>query len=129
MSEYLSDIELYFSPSADRDSEEIILSGDECRHLLKVMRHRTGDIVYITDGKGALYKTGLLSFSANQVILRTIELQNYTDKFRNITFCLPKLKNADRFEFMLEKSTELGITGFIVYEAERSISKTEKPER
>ncbi len=126
MSEYLSDIELYFAPSADKDDEEIILSGEECRHLLKVMRHKPGDVVHVTDGKGTIYLTKMLSFSGDRVNLQTIKTHNYNDKFQNITFCLPKLKNSDRFGFMLEKAAELGITSFIIYQAERSITKAEK---
>jgi 16S rRNA (uracil1498-N3)-methyltransferase len=43
--------------------------------------------------------------------------------------CLPKLKNPERFEFALEKCAEMGITNFIVFESERTISKTSKIER
>ena len=48
---------------------------------------------------------------------------------KNIFFCIPKLKYSDRFEFALEKCTELGITNFIIFDSERSIHKSDKKER
>lgn len=125
--EYLSNIELYYS--TDVVDGYIQMSAEESRHISKVMRHSVGEELYVTDGKGSIYKTSIIEACSSTVTLRIIERIQYTNKFENVTFCLPRLKNNDRFEFALEKCIELGITNFIVFNSDRTIAKGEKLER
>ena len=93
------------------------------------MRHSVGDELYVTDGKGTIYKTSIIETCSNTVTLRIIKRIQYANQFENITFCLPRLKSNDRFEFAMEKCIEIGITNFIVFNSERTIAKGEKLER
>lgn len=93
------------------------------------MRHSPEDILHVTDGKGIIYKSEIKSTLNNFVALEIIEEFQYQNKYGHITFCIPKLKNSDRFEFALEKCVEMGITNFIVFESSRCISKGDKTER
>lgn len=129
MSAFLSDIELYFTVSGITPDREILLSGDELKHAVKVMRHIKGDTLYATDGCGSLFKTVLRNIHKEFCTAKIIEQQSFENNFSNIHFCIPVLKNPDRFEFALEKCTELGITNFIVYHANRSAPKGFKVER
>ncbi len=126
--DYLSDIELYYS-LPENCGEEIILTGDEFKHAVRVMRHRLGDKLFITNGEGKIFTAKIVETSMERLTLSLEETFNYKNKFENIYFCLPKLKNPERFEFALEKSVELGITNFIIFESERTISKSSKLER
>ena len=110
--DFLSNIELYYS-SLPLKNDVLVIDGDEFNHLTKVMRHKAGDTIYVK----------------LDLTCRVIEKTNYENIFEKIVFCLPILKSTDRFEFALEKCVELGITNFVVYKAERSISKGNKIER
>ena len=125
--EYLSNVELYYSN--DTVDSYIQMSEEESKHISKVMRHSVGEEIFVTDGKGTIYKTSIIEACSSTVTLRIIERIKYNNQFENIIFCLPRLKSNDRFEFALEKCIELGITNFIVFNSERTIAKGEKLER
>ncbi len=119
----LSNIELYYS-SKDNISDEIIsLKRDEFKHAVKVMRGKIGDTIYITNGAGLIYKTEISSIEENKASAEIIETIKTENKFENIFFCIPKLKNPDRFKFAIEKSVELGVTNFSIFESKRTIAK------
>lgn len=125
---FLSEIELYYSDTTE-DLKTLVLSQEESHHLTKVMRHNAGDEIYVTDGKGNIYRTVIIDISKREVKTEIKQIYSYPNKFKNITFCLPRLKNAERFEAALEKSIELGITNFIVFESKRTVARGEKLSR
>lgn len=127
--DFLSDIELYFSDLINQDKTGIIISDDEAHHALNVMRHSEGDILYVTDGKGSIYKSEITLTEKNKISLRVLETHSYENYFNKIIFCIPRLKSQDRFEFAIEKCVELGITNFTIFESDRTIAKGDKKEK
>lgn len=125
LQDFLSDIELYFSPKLISD-DKVIIDGDELHHILNVMRHKEGDEIFITDGIGNLFKAKLYTITNFKIECKIVEKKYFSNKFDNIVFCIPRLKSNDRFEFALEKSVELGINNFIVFESERTVAKGDK---
>jgi 16S rRNA (uracil1498-N3)-methyltransferase len=126
---FLSNIELYYSSNYNKDDNTIILAEEEFYHAIKVMRNKTGDDLYITDGKGHIFSTIIDEIQSKTAILKTINTFDYVNKHSIIDFYIPNLRNSDRLEFALEKCTELGITNFIIYNSDRSVSKGCKLER
>lgn len=127
--EFLSDIELYYSLPENISGKDVLIKGEEVKHITRVMRHTPGDIMYVTNGEGKIFKSVIKELQKDTVHLNTIEEYNFENKFNNVNFCIPKLKSNERFEFALEKCVELGITNFIIYESSRSITKGEKADR
>lgn len=125
----LRNIELYYSPLLFRDKNWIRVEGEELNHILKVMRHTAGDELYITDGEGSIYKTEILKITSKCIVAGINREYKYENSMKNIFFCIPKLKSLDRFETALEKCAELGITNFIVFESDRTVSRSERHER
>ncbi len=74
-------------------------------------------------------KVKFQNINKNSLTAIVEDTMEYENKFSNITFCIPKLKSHDRFEFALEKCVELGITNFIIFDSERTVSKGNKVER
>ena len=105
------------------------MPAEESKHISRVMRHTTGEEIFVTDGKGSIYKTSIIEVCSSTVTLRIVGTRTYENKFDNVTFCIPRLKSNDRFEFALEKSVELGITNFLVFNSDRTIAKGEKLDR
>ncbi len=129
MTKNFSNIELYYSPQITSTKNIIISEDEDYKHIVKVMRHSTGDEIYISDGVGKIFKSKISFINKNYLEAEIEETFSYKNKFSNITFCIPKLKSQDRFEFALEKCVELGITNFIVFNSERTITKGNKTER
>lgn len=119
----LSNIELYFTPRENVKTNYLKIVGDDVHHISKVMRHKKGDEIYVTCGKGEIYLVKIAEITRPVIegwIIRTFVFEN---KFKNINICIPLLKNSDRFEFAIEKCAEMGISNIYIYEATRSVPK------
>jgi 16S rRNA (uracil1498-N3)-methyltransferase len=125
---FLSNKELYYTSEA-LNGNLVTITGEEVHHIKEVMRHSLGDEIYLTDGKGKIYKSKIDSMTNKALLVKIIETYEYENKFSNITFCIPRLRTQDRFEFALEKCVELGITDFIIFDSIRTVAKGEKIER
>lgn len=129
LNKYLSDVQMYYSTTVNIPENEIIVDGDECKHILSVMRHSLGDEIYLTNGQGSIFSSQISAISNKEIKATILKEFNYHNPNKNIIFCLSLLKNPDRFEYALEKCTELGITEFIIYRAKKSLAKSFKQER
>lgn len=129
MSEFLSDIELYYSTSINVDENTIILSEEEFHHAVKVMRNAPGDNIHITDGKGSFYYCVISKLLSDSLIAEIETTKKFKDKYDNLIFCITPLKNPDRIKFMLEKCVELGIKHFIFFNSQHSIGRIKNIER
>lgn len=86
------------------------LDSEEQQHILKVLRMRDGDEIFVTDGVGNLIK-GFLRLEGKKVSVETVEVrQNLPDFKRKIHIAIATTKNIDRMEFFLEKATEMGVS-------------------
>jgi len=126
---FLSDIELYYSNNIVEEESKVFLEGDEFRHCSRVMRNSIGDSIHITDGNGKIFRCRIISSGNDKFITEIEHTYKYENRFEKTTFVLPRMKNSHRFETALEKCVELGVTNFIIFQADRSIAKGEKLRR
>ncbi len=90
--------------------DEVTIADEEQQHISKVLRMRSGDEIYVTDGEGTLAR-GDIRLEGKKVLLDTKEIQRELPAFsRRLHIAIAPTKNIDRIEFFTEKSTELGIT-------------------
>ncbi|MCF8240009.1 MAG: 16S rRNA (uracil(1498)-N(3))-methyltransferase [Melioribacteraceae bacterium] len=127
--DFLSNIELYYSPPESINNDAIDITGDEAKHIINVMRHKIGEKIYVTDGVGNIYQTNITNIDKELIRLSITSTSSHHNVLENITFCLPRLKSSDRFEFALEKSIELGISNFLVIPTKRDVTKGTKIDR
>ena len=105
-----------------------ILPEEESKHIIRVLRKSVGDIIFFTDGIGAIYKCEIVDTNPKKCSINIIE-KNMGDDYRNykLHIAIAPTKNINRFEWFLEKSTEIGIdniTPLICYNSERREIKT-----
>jgi 16S rRNA (uracil1498-N3)-methyltransferase len=87
-----------------------ILEETDSRHCILVLRMRKGDSVNLTDGKGGFYEGVIDSVNHRAVTVEIIKKeQNYGKKEYYLHVAIAPTKNIDRFEWFLEKATEIGI--------------------
>ena len=127
--EYLSNIELYFCKYTTADNKSFILDGEEFQHCIKVMRNKLGDKIYSTDGFGNIFEGIINEITKNSIFAKNIKKLTYINKLQHFTFCIPNLRNPERLKFALEKCTELGVTNFVVFNSQHTVSKGFKEER
>ncbi|HDZ41684.1 MAG TPA: 16S rRNA (uracil(1498)-N(3))-methyltransferase [Bacteroidetes bacterium] len=83
---------------------------NESKHIIKVLRHRTGDTVYVTNGRGTVYEAGIINDDPLQCraeIRGTMPSFDKHDYYLHIA--IAPTKNSDRMEWFVEKAVELGI--------------------
>ena len=105
-------------------------SETESKHIIKVLRLKTNDIVNIVDGLGNLYTAKIVNENPKkcQVEIQNVETE-YNKQDFNLTIAIAPTKNNDRFEWFCEKSTEIGITKIIPFISFHSERRNIKPER
>jgi 16S rRNA (uracil1498-N3)-methyltransferase len=96
------------------------LDQEESRHCIKVLRHKPGDDLLITDGKGTFYEA-IITDDNNQRCGFSVK-RSYVDVHRDysIHIAISPTKNADRIEWFVEKSVELGIDHITIMECENT---------
>jgi 16S rRNA (uracil1498-N3)-methyltransferase len=94
------------------------LRGEEARHLTRVLRAEAGQRYEISDGKVA-YLAEIAEARGPRVVFRVIEPLDTPATPLRITLCAALIK-FDRFEWIVEKATELGVERIVPVEAERS---------
>ena len=112
---------------------EIILSAEESKHATKVLRKKEGDILNFTDGKGGFYKAKITVADTRKCRLEIISSEQKEKQHNyHLHIAIAPTKNMDRFEWFLEKATEIGIdeiTPIICHHSERKAIKTERCNR
>ena len=126
-------MQLFFNKDISINNEHFTFDKTESRHIVKVLRKKVNDNIYITNGKGILF-TGIIEF-ANEKKCK-IWIIDYKTKPKqwnyNLHIAIAPTKNNDRLEWFLEKATEIGIdeiTPIICSNSERTILKTERLEK
>lgn len=87
----------------------LILRDEEARHLAKVRRHRPGDRIEAIDGEGGFFRACVVSVEKGKVVCRILESRRNQGESR-VRLCLaPSLLKGHRFDFVVEKATEVGV--------------------
>jgi 16S rRNA (uracil1498-N3)-methyltransferase len=106
-----------------------ILKPDESWHAAKVLRLRPGDGLRITDGKGLLYHARLIKLDTKACEIEIYDVKMYEPPAYSIHLAVAPVKNMARFEWFLEKATEVGIneiTPLICARSEKISVRTER---
>ena len=85
------------------------LSKSESKHCLFSLRMNINDDIYITDGIGNIYKAKIQQIKNQIVMYGDLELISINKKKIRIHIAIAPTKNKTRFEWFLEKVTEIGI--------------------
>jgi len=109
------------------------LDAEESGHCVRVLRHRAGDAVDVIDGQGTLYHCRLTLDNPKgaEAEILSEEADWGAHPYRLTIGCCPT-KNNDRFEWFVEKATELGVDRIVPLigdHSERKVYKTERAQR
>ena len=99
------------------------LEGDEARHLARVMRAKTGDIVELFDGQGTSWTATVQAIQRNHVSLRLGQKQSEIISNKPIITLAVALPKGDRQKWLIEKITELGTDSLVPLTTTRSVAE------
>ena len=109
------------------------LGEEESRHCVRVLRLAEGDSLHLTDGRGTLYRCRIVSADPRRCTVEAVEAVETVHDFEPLPYRLvmgvAPTKNADRFEWFLEKATEVGVTAIVPLETDHSERRVFRPQR
>ncbi|CAM1353262.1 16S rRNA (uracil(1498)-N(3))-methyltransferase [Tenacibaculum insulae] len=123
-------MQLFFNPNITTETQQITFDKEESRHIVRVLRKKEGDTLYITNGKGFLFFVEILIANDKKCLANVVKKEEKPNN-RNyyLHVAIAPTKNNDRLEWFLEKATEIGIdeiTPIICDNSERKVIKIER---
>ena len=113
----------FINQSADKLQRFFIENKEDIHHIKNVMRYSEGDSVIVTFLNQTVYKCQIKALNDNYVELELKDKQNIeTELPQHITICSGLIK-ADKYEWMIQKATEMGANEFIAVGMDRSVVK------
>ena len=123
-------MQLFYNPELTESSSEIIFNKMESGHIVKVLRKRVGEVLYITNGKGLVFRAAINLSDTNKCVAEVTSVEYHEKPWSyNLHMAVAPTKSNDRFEWFLEKATEIGIDQITPIFCERSERKVIKLER
>ncbi len=90
------------------------------RHVVTVLRMEVGEKIMLMDGVGGVAEVDIIEASKKSLVVSINNKKSYPPPSQKLVLAISTLKNASRFEWMLEKVTEIGITEIIPLISERT---------
>jgi len=106
-----------------------VLSEEESKHCVKVLRKKVGDEIFITNGEGLLITAKITNAHQKQCAFEVANLEETVKIAPPLHIAIAPTKNIDRLEFFLEKATEIGIseiTPILCFHSERKNIKLDR---
>jgi 16S rRNA (uracil1498-N3)-methyltransferase len=121
-------MQIFYTP--DITGVEYILTEEESKHAVRVLRLAAGEKIFLVDGKGIFFEGVIADPHPKRclVIVQNI-IKDYGKRNYKLHIAMSPLKNPERFEWFLEKCTEIGIdtvTPLLCARTERKIVNIER---
>ena len=109
----------FYKEDINASATDVLLDEDSSKHIVQVLRMQVGEQIQLTDGKGKKITAEITDDNRKKCIVRIVETTNNKQQ-TNITIAISLIKNNTRFEWFLEKATEIGVTNIIPLICERT---------
>jgi len=122
-------MQLFYNPGLAEETKEFTFDSAESKHMIKVLRKKVGDALQMTNGKGLFL---FATITDNNPKACTVEITDYKKIYptkHRLHMVVAPTKMNDRYEWFLEKATEIGVHEITPVLCERSERKSIKMER
>ena len=110
----------FYIESFDAAQQLITLNEETSKHVVQVLRMQVGEQLNLTDGKGSLLTVAITDAHKRHCVVKLQATSYKPQAARKTTIAVSLVKNASRFEWFLEKATEIGVTEIIPLLCERT---------
>ncbi|WP_111709262.1 16S rRNA (uracil(1498)-N(3))-methyltransferase [Lutibacter citreus] len=126
-------MQLFYNPEIKQSTKEFTFDKTESRHIVRVLRKKEGDHIYITNGLGDLFTSEVVIANDKRCLVKINTFENKPKTWNYyLHIAIAPTKLNDRFEWFLEKATEIGIdeiTPIICDHSERKVIKLDRMEK
>jgi len=117
----------FYATKSQISNSAITLDGDESHHLSRVLRLKQGDHVFVFDGEGNEWECEIAGVSKREADLNVLrQLTEEVDSPLKLTLAQALVK-GDKFDWVVQKTTELGVTRIVPLLTDHSETKLNKP--
>lgn len=121
-------MEIFYSDHISGPS--LVLTADDSLHCVRVLRHREGDMINVVDGEGSMYECRITNDNPKMVTADIIgQIRGWNAHPYRLTMAVCPTKNNERFEWFVEKATEIGVDRICPVIGDRSERRVYKTER
>lgn len=114
----------YFIEEQVHDQKTITMSKEDLYHIKKVMRGKNGDTIVCIDSNGINYLCDIIDIETGEVMIQSlVSNDSELDVDVTLVYAMPK---GDKFEFVLQKATELGVKQIVPLFSNRCVVKIDK---
>ena len=122
-------MQLFYNSDLKENDTVFTFDSSESKHITKVLRKKNGDELFITNGKGYLFKARIIGDNIKKCEVEIISSKKTYPKTHSLHMVVAPTKMNDRYEWFLEKVTEIGVHEITPIICERSERKTLKLDR
>ena len=122
-------MQLFYNPNINEATETFSFDKEESKHIIKVLRKKDTDILHVTNGLGFLFTTEITLASDSKCTVKIISFEKAAPSKFRLHLAVAPTKMNDRYEWFLEKATEIGIqeiTPIICDHSERKVINNER---
>lgn len=122
-------MQLFYNPTISEKDTSFVFDKEESKHIIKVLRKKESDILFVTNGLGFLFKTKIALASDSKCTVTILSFEKQEPSNVQLHLAVAPTKMNERYEWFLEKATEIGIqeiTPIICEHSERKIIKNER---
>ena len=122
-------MQLFYSKQINDNNSQFAFSKDESKHIVRVLRKKAGQPLHVTNGKGAIFYCEIALANDKNCLVNILEKHIQPKPKYQLHLAVAPTKMNDRYEWFLEKATEIGvseITPIICDHSERKVVKLER---
>ena len=110
----------FYKEDIDASTHLVVLDEDTSKHVVQVLRMQNGEQLQLSNGRGNLFTGEITDNHKKKCAVTILQTSNPKPQTSNIAIGISLLKNHNRFEWFLEKATELGVQRIIPLICERT---------
>ncbi len=122
-------MQLFYNPALTETTENFTFDREESKHIVKVLRKQEGDILHVTNGLGFIFTVEIVIGMDTKCQVKIISAEKQKPLDYKLHLAVAPTKMNDRYEWFLEKATEIGVTSITPIICERSEKKHIKSDR
>ena len=125
-------MQLFYNPDIHEATSSFTFDKEESKHIVKVLRKSVGDVLHITNGLGWMFDAEIINADIKKCQANISNAKQHPKREYKLHLAVAPTKMNDRFEWFLEKATEIGIdtiTPILCDHSERKVIKLDRFEK
>ncbi len=110
----------FYQKDIDVSQVQFVLSEETSKHCVQVLRMKESELLQITNGLGVLLTAEIIEANKKNCIVKITKATSQEPQNKKVSIAISLLKNVSRFEWFLEKATEIGVAEIVPFISQRT---------